>query len=329
MKKLIKTILILLFTSIISYAAVICIALALHINGWFPDNKILSGEGFTLLKTREIKKYSSIDVLFLGSSHVYRGVDTRLFERSGIKAFNFGTSSQSPYNSYFLLKEYMSVVKPKYVVLDLFWGVSYGDGTESTIDLISNHELTSTIIKMAVRTHNMVTIRNLVAVSLSRLFKPLKTIEVKQESLHADIYNLGGFVASGYNDTEKYKQEFGHVNSKIQPPAHIQLEYINKIIALCKASNAKLMFILVPVTKEFKNKLNNYKEYTNAISDIANKNNIVFIDYNENRKLSLSWTNDYTDFHHLNTDGAQKFTKLLLNDFNAFLYEKQDTIASH
>jgi hypothetical protein len=329
MKKLIGRISILLFTSLISYIIVVLIILKLGIDGWLPENKILSGEGFTLLKVREIKKYSNIDVLFLGSSNVYRGIDTRLFYRNGIKAFNLGTSSQSPYNSYYLLKEYFPVVKPKHVVLDLYWPLVAEDGTESTVDVLSNHKLTWNMVEMAVRTHNMVTIRNLVSVSLFRLFTPLEKIEVKQQKADGRVYTPGGFVAANYSDTAKKHEQFAHLDTKIKLPVDLQLEYLHKIIAFCRANNTKLLFILVPVSREFKNNLTNYKVYTNTIVDLAKKNNVPFVDYNESPKLSLSSDADYVDKNHLSADGAVKFTKVLLDDFSALTHKKQSSIASN
>jgi hypothetical protein len=312
MKKLVINIAILLSTSLVSYAIIVLIILTSHLQAWFPGNEILSGKGFTLSKTREVKKYSSVDVLFLGSSNVLRGVDTRIFEQHGIKAFNFGTSSQSVYNSYFLLKEYRPLLKPKYVVLDLYWPVIAGDGVESTVDIVSNHELTYNMIEMAARTHNMITIRNLIAVSLLRLIKRLDFYQVKEDFKRKYVH--GGFVASSYIDTVGKTQRLAGLSTLVKLPSDMQLKYLNKFIRLCKKTNTKLIMTVSPVSKEFRNKLKNYDDYTNTISAIANKNNIIFIDYNQEHKLNTNY-NDYSDLNHMTSYGASKFTRVLLNDF--------------
>lgn len=50
--------------------------------------------GYGNLNTRlkEAKTKGKVDILFLGSSHAYRGFDVRLFEQAGYSCFNLGSS---------------------------------------------------------------------------------------------------------------------------------------------------------------------------------------------------------------------------------------------
>lgn len=320
MRKLFTRIFVLFLTSAFTSVAIIFVIVILNLNNWCQGTKILSGIGYTLLKTREIKNYSNIDALFLGSSTVYRGIDTRIFDQHNIKAFNLGTSGQSPYNSYYLLKDHISTVRPKCVVVDLYWPLAAKEGTEPTIDIVSNHELTYNMFEMAFRSHNMLTIRNVIAVALNRLYKPLNTVQVEKNS--NDNYIKGGFVATTKIDYKKKSYLFANFASKITLPLKMQLESIDKIIALCKSNNTKLIFILVPVSRMFKNNIKNYNDYTNIISAIAQKNNISFIDYNEQDQLDLT-DNDYSDINHLNFEGAAKFTKRLFNDYSRVCLKKR------
>src|SRR5438477_3987320 len=70
------------------------------------NDSAAGGIGHTLQRLREVESVGSVDILFIGSSHAYRGFDPRLFAETGLTSFNLGSKAQSPLNSYFLLKHY-------------------------------------------------------------------------------------------------------------------------------------------------------------------------------------------------------------------------------
>ena len=68
--------------------------------------------GHLYSRIRELKKTHDVDILFLGSSHTYRGFDPRIFARHGFHTFNLGSSSQSPIQTEILLKRYLDKLNP-------------------------------------------------------------------------------------------------------------------------------------------------------------------------------------------------------------------------
>ena len=50
--------------------------------------------GHLYSRINEIDKYDEVDILFLGSSHAYRGFDTRIFKAEGYSSFNLGSSAR-------------------------------------------------------------------------------------------------------------------------------------------------------------------------------------------------------------------------------------------
>src|SRR5690554_449999 len=92
-------------------------------------------------RIKEIPNYKDIDILILGSSHAYRGFDTRVFKKHGINAFNLGSSAQSPIQTYILLNQYLDELNPKLVVLEVYAGVLELDGVESSLDLAANNKM--------------------------------------------------------------------------------------------------------------------------------------------------------------------------------------------
>ena len=81
---------------------------------------------FTRLK--EVKTVKNVDILFLGSSHTYRGFDTSIFHDCGYSAFNLGSSSQTPIQTLTLANRYLKQLNPKLVVLEVYPGNFTGDG---------------------------------------------------------------------------------------------------------------------------------------------------------------------------------------------------------
>ena len=59
-------------------------------------NHRMGAYGHVFSRFQEAASSQNIDVLILGSSHAYRGFDTRIFAEQGIRAFNLGTSAQTP-----------------------------------------------------------------------------------------------------------------------------------------------------------------------------------------------------------------------------------------
>ena len=86
-----------------------------------PNLQYIQGAyGFINTRAKEARISDGVDVLILGSSHAYRGFDVRIFGEAGYKTFNLGSSSQSPIQTYLLLKRYLDLLKPKLVIYEVY-----------------------------------------------------------------------------------------------------------------------------------------------------------------------------------------------------------------
>ncbi|MFQ3676285.1 MAG: hypothetical protein SNJ64_07080 [Endomicrobiia bacterium] len=94
MKKFIKSLAIFSIFSIFFYVILIIIW-----GNYFPSflkqNLVykIGAYGHLFSRLKEVKSTNTIDILFLGSSHTYRGFDSRIFKRYGYETFNLGSSS--------------------------------------------------------------------------------------------------------------------------------------------------------------------------------------------------------------------------------------------
>lgn len=318
MKKLLLRCLAVLLTGILVYTLLIATLLNL---GWLyllPNVKYtLGGYGYTLLRLQEAKKVKELDILFVGSSHVYRGFDTRIFQSYGMKTFNLGTSQQTPFNSYFLLKEYFLYFKPRYVVMDLYWNGLSANGVEAGVDIVSNSELSKNIIEMAWQTKNIVVWNSLL---INRVHQQFASIDTSfQKYYQKDRYIKGGFIESARSGNAMSTQSLLQLpkqNFKSNPD---QLKYLEQIILLCKENNVELLLTVVPVSEEYKNSLVNYETYANLIDKIATRHNLFLIDYNRKNELRLNTKVDFKDENHLNQTGVTKFNELFVLDFITYI----------
>ena len=171
----------------------------------------LGSYGHLNRRIQELKTFGDIDVLFLGSSHAYRGFDPRIFMQHGIRSFNLGSGSQSPIQTEILLKRYLNILNPKLVVYEVFPRNLSIDGVESALDLIANDKIDHLTIKMALDL-NHIKVYNTVILGVIKDLLNLDRDYVEPIRKGRDTYVKGGFVEkriSFFNNRRKYSKKNG------------------------------------------------------------------------------------------------------------------------
>ena len=135
-----------------------------------PNLKYQVGSfGYMYSRIQEVKKQKGdVDILFLGSSHSYRGFDPRNFKEK--KTFNLGSSSQTPIQTKILLERYLEKINPKLIIYEVYPGTFSSDGVESSLDLISNDKNDIRSLQMAFQLNNIKTYNTLVYAKYSDFF---------------------------------------------------------------------------------------------------------------------------------------------------------------
>ncbi|WP_298392041.1 hypothetical protein [Flavobacterium sp.] len=133
---------------------------------------------------------------------------------------------------------------------------------------------------------------------------------VKKKSIFEDR-NFGGYNYINKSQIDSllqtnYIKDF--VANQTNEISSINLNYLDKIVALCKAYEKNLIFIRTPIHQKFFEKLDEIK-----FQEIRNMrySTIPFLDYHG---FSLE-NKHFKDFNHLNDTGAKKFS----NYFNKLL----------
>ncbi len=251
--------------------------------------------GNSYQKFQEFDRNTHYDVVVMGSSHAYRGYDPRLFEREGLSAFNLGSSSQTPFNSYFLVEEYITQANCGLLLLDVFNVALEMDALESSADLIQNVSSNPAATRMAFsmkdpRALNMYALRML-APNLGAYYK--------------DTAYVGGGFSENRNvapaSTTFRSDTSWNMNE-------VQWTYLERIVALCEERDIPIVLVDHPSPQQTHTR--RLVNSTKVITQFAEVRGIPFLDFSISPELdSRKYFYDHT---HLNQQGVDDFNELLI-----------------
>jgi len=263
----------------------------------------------TYVRFQDAKNTEEVQLVFTGSSHAYRGFDTRIFMEAGITSFNLGSSSQTPLQSELLLQKYIDNLRPKLVVLEVYPNTFTMDGVESSLDIISNNPDIDYIGLTA--KHHHVRVLNTAIFSLYRKFWlgfP-STEEVKLPNW--DTYIEGGYVERSL----KHYDPSGKSSEVTLKFNEDQFETLSDIIAFLQENDIKVIMVTAPLAPSVYNRYTNYDTFDKRMEAYGEY-------YNFNERLQLNDSLYFFDSHHLNQYGVEVFNRDLINLINEKGYLK-------
>ncbi len=261
----------------------------------------LKDYGFTYSRLKEVKSKNKIDVLVLGNSHAYRGYDPRIFKKSGFELFNLGSSSQTPYQSRYLLEEYINALDPCVVIIEtnpLYFAL---DGQESAFDILANEAYNFRLMKMTSKVncypsylaHHFAFMNSIL---------PADTIS-EPRVIWNDAYVNGGFVEK--IDPLEFNNQFPFdAYSLIEE----QVEEFLAMTSFLRKIGQDYRVVYAPVTIRF------YEEYVNRIDmkRVLEANGEKVLDFNQYTELTDQ--DHFYDLHHLNQKGVIAFNERLIEE---------------
>lgn len=258
--------------------------------------------GFTDLRLREADSMKNIDVLIVGSSHVYRGIDPRRFESLGLKTFNLGSSLQSPVQTEYLLRRYLDQFNPKLVFFEVGYKTFSSDGIEGALDIIINSEgFDYEILRMAGEV-NDIRVFNSLAYTFFRK-KILGETRLEYLANHADEYVSGGFVErvdSTYVGPESFYTKAIRLEENQQRSFEKSLDFLT-------SRGIKTILIQTPILQDYYRSIENMHDFNDYFKSLSD--NFEF--YNFNDKI-YQHTKYFYDHHHLNSNGVERFNDDLI-----------------
>lgn len=304
MKQFLKNISYFLMFFIVAYVIGVCVV-GTYLPSYFKTGmryRRCSG-GHLFTRINEAKTVKDVDILFLGTSHCYRGFDTRIFTNEGYKVFNFGSSIQTALQTELLLDKYLDRLNPKMVIFEVNPTIFGSDGVESSLDVISNDKIDARTIEMAFKVNRMKTYNTLIFALYRQVFGIGATLTEKPNH-GQDSYIRGGFVQTTYAPKRHIvpcKPVAYEFNEK-------QVEAFSSVLQMLKARKIRYVLVQAPITKPlFQSKTNNH--YVDSL--LATKGQY----YNFNRLIRLNDTLDFFDDNHLTQRGVTKFNHALIARF--------------
>ncbi len=255
----------------------------------------------TTLRLNDIPKKRSVKLLFIGSSHAYRGFDPRIFENEGYTCFNLGTSSQTPIQTNYLLKKYLDKLNPQTVIYEVNPEILASDGLESTLDIIANDHLNLESVELALDTKNIKSYNTFIYSYFRQV------IGIKNQT--PDISHKGDnyIENSGYVEKIYFFDTTNVIKEKIDYQIRAsQLLAFKSIIEQLKSFSCTIILIQAPVSRR------EYNQYTTTQKADSIFNSYgTYYNFNTNRKY-LSDSLHFYDSHHLNQKGVIIFNKKVL-----------------
>ena len=276
-------------------------------------NYKIGSYGHMYSRLSEIKNHGDVDILFLGSSHAYRGFDTRIFLDNGYKSFNLGSSAQTPSQTKALVKRYLESLNPEIVIYEVYPATFNIDGVESSLDIIANDKNDSHSLNMALKINNIKTYNTLIY-GLTRDLLGLNKSFSEPIIKGNDKYISGGYVEKEigfYQPTEFEKKEISLID--------YQLESFSEIVQMVKNKNIELILVYAPITSA------NYISYSNNhyFDSIMRRYSEY---YNFNEILTLNDSLYFYDSNHLNQNGVDIFNEKLIELLNENKAQRHNNI---
>lgn len=257
----------------------------------------------SLRRFREAEAAGKVDVVFLGSSHAYRGFDPRLFAAGERRAFNLGSTNQTPLNGHYLAERYLPQLRPALVVVELYPHNLDHDGLESSRDLLVNTRFHPSQLRMAIATRQLGAFHYAVAKGLG-LTPDLDA--VGQRPIAGENYVTGGYCETKHGRTELFK---GQARVTVGLSAQ-QRSHLLELTVLAKAQGAQVVWVTHPLPSDHLALIDGLPALRDALQKAAHEAGVDYWDFNQ--RLTLDPRADFMDFHHLNQRGVTRFNEALL-----------------
>ncbi|MFM9986549.1 MAG: hypothetical protein ACKVOK_15015 [Flavobacteriales bacterium] len=272
--------------------------------------------GFTAKRIHDVGEVSNVDILFIGSSHCYRGYDPRIFQRENFSSFNLGSNSQTPIQSEILLKRHLKNLSPDLVILDVYPVVMQNDGIESTIDFLGNTTIQKDLAAIALQSKNAVVLNTLLF-RYTRQNLGLDTLPIHRTTKGSDTYVEYGFV----QNNAVFKNTATYSTKKIEF-SDDQVDAFENMIQFLNDEKINYIIVQSPLARARYQSYSNNREMDSTFASYGR-----YYNFNEMATVPDSL---FIDDSHLNQNGVEFFNNKLIErlKMDGILWDKEKTEAT-
>ncbi len=250
---------------------------------------------------------NTLDVLFLGSSHAYYGIQpNELWKEYGITSYSMATPEQTAAISYFLLMEVFHYQQPKVVVLESYylWYNALYNSESRLRQAFDGMRLGRTKIGMVRTMLEGDTVKDKLT-----YFFPFLKYHSRWSELQDYDFNTKPFLKGARIDFTTVEIEDPGIPKKAADVPELNQEYLQKIIGLCRENDAQLVVAALPYGVETTEKRYKRRQGLNlTLETILEEEDVPFLFYQRDYPEVIDFSTDFRDRTHLNTAGAQKLT---------------------
>tara|TARA_Y100001970_G_scaffold80605_1_gene102346 strand:+ start:6536 stop:7840 length:1305 start_codon:yes stop_codon:yes gene_type:complete len=260
---------------------------------------------------------TNIDILFMGSSHTYTGINPNVLDDLiGLESFILGSASQNIIQTYFNLVEVLKYKNPKLIIIGLNSIITNKEKTKLGYYYENLDGMKLTINKYQ-SIKNTLDSKYYVEAFLPLArehfnWKDLKDINTKYLRTHFknEAYTNKGhnalepiFTQNDFLESIKKRKE----NDKSYLVNNENLDYLQKISFLCRKNDIQLLVFKTPTLREID--LNTNLDI--LINHYSEESNFLYLNLGHFfTDLRLNYL-DFYDSGHLSKTGAKKVTKHL------------------
>lgn len=257
-----------------------------------------------------VQPEDTIDVAFIGTSHIHCNVNTALlYDGFGIAAYDYSAAEQPLWITYYYLQELCKTQHPKLVVLDTFGPARFSEDYQynfllENLDGVRPSLNKAKMILASCEPHR-----------IKDFFPSMVTYHDRYKELTDEDF---AFMTASAEDRASYKgyTPFFEVGSQTRPDIAVtesggltekSEKYLRKIIEYTGENDMELCLLVTPYIMD-----EEQAKVYNRLHEIADEYGIRFLDANTAAdQMGLNYETDFCDYSHLNYMGSCKFTAWL------------------
>jgi len=275
-----------------------------------------SDYGICSMMTYYRQEPDTVDVLVVGTSMVYAGINTNiLWKEYGIAAYNLCSVEEPFWIAYHTMEEALKTQHPKVILLDAkpaTYTTSYQKRGRVILNTFGIRDLPERIRATLASVENPRDAAGYI-LKLPQVHSAYKTLTWNDFAFPPDNEGRGP-TWKGFNEADKVD---GHkrvdlsrfVKGKLKINEREE-EYARKIFEMAKEKGIPILLIGMPSPNYYLDYL-----YYNTLWSLADEYGVPYINYNRTEyNIGLDYEKDFADWNHLNVNGSVLFTRRLGKD---------------
>lgn len=288
------------------------------------------GDGSYVMKTFYELEDNTVDVLVLGTSHAFEGINPAiLWDDLGVTSYDLCGAMAPMWNSYYYLEEALKSQSPQLVILEAFSLVPTFEDDEDASKYIKNTfglKPSGTKLEAIKETTGEEWVSyGLAYIQYHNRYSELSDIDFypyrNDEPLFSSWLGYGRNYSILPFEDRTFDNHYMYLDLREK-----EEEYYRKIIGLCQEKEIPILIMAVPY--------GGYSgidmSFLNSGAMIAEELGVPFVDFNLYREaIGLDASTDFADYNHLSYVGSDRFShylaKFLDSNFELVSHDKTDT----